>query len=75
MGELMLTEAEVEKIEGRLEECPLCGCKECEGHPKCFHCVACGYLQCCDYDGFYDLHRKKNPIKKVLDKIKRLWND
>ena len=64
-GLTMLNEAEVDALppEKRLEECPLCGCKECEGHPRCFHCMECGYLQCCDYDGFYDRHRKKSEQK------------
>ncbi len=58
----MLTEAEVDALppEKRLDECPLCGCKECEsGSDRCFHCVACEYCQCCDSDGFYDIARKK----------------
>lgn len=37
----------------KLKSCPLCGCKEDAGHARCFHCVQCEYLQCCDYDGFY----------------------
>ena len=52
-----LSEKEVEACKGRLTECPLCGSTRCEGHVLCFHCVDCGYLQCCDYDGFYDRHR------------------
>ena len=58
----MLTEAEVEALppEQRLDECPLCGCKVHEGHERCFHCIDCGYMQCCDSDGFYDSARKKH---------------
>jgi hypothetical protein len=43
----------------RRSECPLCGCKESEGHEGCFHCLECGYLQCCDCDGFYDKEAKR----------------
>lgn len=53
----MKSEAEVEAHDGKLESCPLCGSNESEGHKGCFHCLKCGYLQCCDYDGFFDKHR------------------
>ena len=56
----MLTEKEVAAIDGRLVECPLCGCKEHEDYELCFHCMGCGYLQCCDWDGFYDRQREKD---------------
>jgi hypothetical protein len=58
---MRLTEAEVEvlPVEKRLDECPLCGCKEHQGYEQCFHCAECGYLQCCDCDGYYDRARKK----------------
>ena len=62
----MLTESEVDALpsEKRLDECPLCGCKKHEGHQRCFHCTECGYLQCCDYEGFYDRARKAVKAKK-----------
>ena len=64
----MLTESEVDALppEKRLDECPLCGCKDCEDHERCFHCDGCGYMQCCDCDGFYDRARKKMR-KRMLD--------
>lgn len=49
----MMTEEEVRKVEGKLPNCGLCGSEEDEGYERCFHCSNCGYLQCCDYDGFY----------------------
>lgn len=48
------TEQKVEASEGKLTSCPLCDSIEDEGFPECFHCSDCGYLQCCDYEGFYD---------------------
>jgi predicted HAD superfamily Cof-like phosphohydrolase len=41
---------------GKRTECPLCRFSEEEGHAKCFHCTTCGYLQCCDYNGYYNRH-------------------
>ena len=59
----MKTEKQVRAVDSKVDECPLCGCKEDEGHVKCFHCFDCGYLQCCDCDGFYDRARKKAQKK------------
>jgi hypothetical protein len=37
----------------KLVSCPLCGSSNAEDYPYCFHCADCGYLQCCDDDGYY----------------------
>jgi hypothetical protein len=71
MGAMRLTEAEVEAlpVEKRLDECPLCGCKKHESHQRCFHCTECEYLQCCDYDGYYDRARKAVKAKTGLTAV------
>lgn len=53
---------------GKRTECPLCGGREDEGHTLCFHCCACGYLQCCDYDGYY----RRDWAKRLLQWFKRI---
>ena len=44
---------------------------EVEEYPKCFHCLFCGYLQCCDWDGFYKKARKMGK-EKYIEAIQRI---
>ncbi len=44
----------------KLKKCPLCSSEQEEGYDNCFHCASCSYLQCCDYDGFYNKAAKRN---------------
>lgn len=50
---------EVESLGEKRTSCPLCKSTVDDGYKKCFHCSNCGYLQCCDYDGYYDKHCAK----------------
>lgn len=58
-----MTEQEVENFNDKLPYCPICRSEKDAGYTRCFHCMKCGYLQCCDYDGFYDKFRTSNRAK------------
>lgn len=51
-------ERETQAAGDKLSACPLCESTNEDGHERCFHCSDCGYLQCCDNEGFYDRHAR-----------------